>query len=114
MLFRSALIVFPDPLFAGNRAKVARLAEQIRLPWLGMFRQSSVGAGALLSYGPNSLDNYRRVADFVDRILRGAKPADMPVEQARQFDLVINLKAAKALGLTIPPSLLGRADEVLQ
>ena len=109
-----ALIVFPDPLFAGNRAKVARLAEQIRLPWLGMFRQSSVGAGALLSYGPNSLDNYRRAADFVDRILRGAKPADMPVEQARQFDLVINLKAAKALGLTIPPSLLGRADEVLQ
>jgi putative ABC transport system substrate-binding protein len=108
-----ALIVFPDPLFAGNRVKVAALAERYRLPWLTMFRESA-DAGALISYGPSARDNYRRAAGFVDRILRGAKPADMPVEQARQFELVINLKTAKALGLTIPQSLLGRADEVIQ
>jgi len=108
-----ALIVFPDPLFNGNRVRVAGLAERYRLPWLTMFRETA-NAGALISYGPNLRDNYRRVAGFVDRILRGAKPADMPVEQARQFELVIYLKAARALGLTIPPSLLGRADEVIE
>ena len=108
-----ALIVFPDPLFNGNRVKVAALAERYRLPSLTMLRES-VDAGALMSYGPSILDNYRRAAGFVDRILRGAKPADMPVEQARQFELVINLKTAKALGLTIPQSLLGRADQVIE
>jgi putative ABC transport system substrate-binding protein len=108
-----ALIVFPDPLFNGNRVKVAALAERYRLPWLTMFRESA-GAGAFMSYGPSLRDNYRRAAGFVDRILKGAKPADMPVEQARQFELVINLKTAKALGLTIPPSLVQRADEVIQ
>jgi putative ABC transport system substrate-binding protein len=108
-----ALIVFPDPLFNGSRVRVAALAERYRLPSLTMFRESA-DAGALMSYGPSILDNYRRAAGFVDRILKGAKPADMPVEQARQFELVINLKTAKALGLTIPPSLLGRADEVIQ
>jgi putative tryptophan/tyrosine transport system substrate-binding protein len=109
-----ALIVFPDPLFNGNRARVAGLAERYRMPWLGMFRDNSADVGALMSYGPNILDNFRRAAGFVDRILKGAKPADMPVEQARQFELVINLKTAKVLGLTIPPSLLARADEVIQ
>jgi putative ABC transport system substrate-binding protein len=108
-----ALIVFPDPLFNGNLVRVAGLAERYRLPWLGMFRESG-DAGTLISYGPSLRDNYRRAAGFVDRILRGAKPADMPVEQARQFELVINLKTAKALGLTIPQSLLLRADEVIQ
>jgi putative ABC transport system substrate-binding protein len=108
-----ALIVFPDPLFRGNRARVAALAERYRLPWLTMFRDS-VDAGALISYGPSILDNYRRAAGFVDKILKGAKPADMPVEQARQFELVINLKTARTLGLTIPQSLLLRADEVIQ
>jgi putative tryptophan/tyrosine transport system substrate-binding protein len=108
-----ALIVFPDPLFNGSRVKVAALAERYRLPSLTMFRES-VDAGGLMSYGPSILDNYRRAAGFVDRILKGAKPADMPVEQARQFELVINLKTAKALGLTIPPSLLGRADQVIE
>ena len=109
-----ALIVFPDPMFNGNRAKVAGLAERSRLPWIGMFRVSGADAGALMSYGPSLLDNYRRAAGFVDKILRGAKPADLPVEQALQFELVINLKTAKALGLTIPPSLLLRADEIIQ
>lgn len=109
-----ALVVFPDPLFNANRTKVASLAERSRLPWVGMFRDSAAAAGALMSYGPSLSDNYRRAAGFVDRILRGAKPADMPVEQARQFELIINLKTAKALGVTIPQSLLLRADEVIQ
>jgi putative ABC transport system substrate-binding protein len=73
-----------------------------------------VEAGGLMSYGPNFLDLYRRAADFVDKILRGAKPADIPVEQPTRFDLIINLTTAKALGLTIPESFLLRADEVIE
>lgn len=107
------LIVFPDPLFNGNRVKLATLAQQQRVPWITLFRDSAE-AGALMSYGPSLRDNYRRAAAFVDKILRGARAAELPVEQARVFELVINEKSAKALGLRIPPSLLLRADHVFQ
>jgi putative ABC transport system substrate-binding protein len=84
-----------------------------RLPAISLFRRFAE-AGALMSYGPNQREYYKRVPSYIDKILKGAKPADLPLEQPTKFDLVINLKTAKALGLTIPPSLLGRADEVIQ
>jgi putative ABC transport system substrate-binding protein len=109
-----ALIVFPDPMFnVSQRLRVASLAERHRLPWIALFRESAE-AGALMSYGPSGRENFRRAAAYVDRILKGAKPADLPVEQARQFELVINGKTAKALGLVVPQSLLLRADHVIQ
>jgi putative ABC transport system substrate-binding protein len=108
-----ALTVLSTPMFASERRRLVDLAAKNRLPTVFSFRVY-VDAGGLMSYGPNTTDLFRRAATYVDKILKGAKPADLPVEQPTKFELVINLKTAKALGLTIPPSLLGRADEIIQ
>ena len=108
-----ALYVCNDPLVTTNRTRINTLALGMRLPTMYNVREF-VEAGGLMSYGPNFLDLFRRAADFADKILRGAKPSDIPVEQPTKFDLVINLKTAKALGLTVPPTLLARADEVIE
>src|SRR5262245_11569947 len=108
-----ALYVASDPLMNTNRVRINTLALAARLPMMHAIREY-VEAGGLMSYGPNFPDLWRRTADLVDKILRGAKPADIPVEQPTKFDLVINLTTAKALGLEIPPTLLARADEVIE
>ena len=101
-----------DPLFNAHRRRITELATARRVPIVTSLREYAE-AGALLTYGPNSGDLARRSAVYVDRILKGAKPADLPVEQPTKFELVINLKTAKALGLTIPSSLLLRADQIV-
>jgi ABC-type uncharacterized transport system substrate-binding protein len=108
-----ALYVCNDPLVTTNRIRINTLALGMRLPTIYNVREF-VEAGGLMSYGPNFLDLYRRAADFVDKILRGAKPADIPVEQPTKYDLVVSLKTAKALGLAIPEAFLLRADEVIE
>ena len=108
-----ALYVVAEPLAFVNRAEISKLALFARLPTIYAVREY-VDAGGFASYGPNFADLFRRSADFVDKILRGAKPSDIPVEQPIKFDFVINLITAKALGLTVPPMLLGRADEVIE
>ena len=108
-----ALYVCNDPLVNTNRIRINTLANTARLPTMFGFREL-VEAGGLMSYGPNLPDLFRRAADLVDKILRGAKPADIPVEQPTKLDLVINLTTAKAIGLEIPPTLLARADEVIE
>jgi putative ABC transport system substrate-binding protein len=109
-----ALIVFSEPqLIVPLRGRIAALAATSRLPAMYAWKMY-VEAGGLMSYGPNLLDINRRVAVYVDKILKGANPADLPVEQPTAFELVINLKAAKAIGLTIPPSVLFQAAEVIQ
>ena len=109
----AGLYVVGDPMFARHGAQLARLAARSRLPAVYELKQHA-SAGGLMAYGPNIEDMYRGAAIYVDKILKGAKPADLPVEQPTKFDLVINLKTAKALGLTIPPSLLARADQVIE
>jgi putative ABC transport system substrate-binding protein len=108
-----ALYLCPDPLMNTNRTRINILAVGARLPTMHGIREY-VEAGGLMSYGLNLPDQFRRAADYVDKILRGAKPADIPVEQPTKFDLVINLTTAKALGLTIPEAFLLRADEVIE
>ena len=108
-----ALYVAGDPLVTTNRTRVAILALGARLPTIHANREN-VDAGGLTSYGPNLPDLHRRAGDFVDKILKGSRAADLPVEQPTKFDLVINLITARALGLTVPPTLLARADEVIE
>ena len=108
-----AVAVVSDGMYFAERARLQALLQTTRLPVAYLLRDHVV-AGGLLSYGADLPANYRNAAKYVDRILKGAKPADLPVEQATKFELVINLKTAKALGLTIPQSLLLRADEVIQ
>ena len=107
------LLVLPDPVTASNRAKLAELMAKHRLPGITLFRESA-DAGFLMSYGVSSFNNHRRAAVYVDRILKGAKPGDLPIEQGTKFDLVVNLKTAKSLGLVIPQSVLVRADDLIQ
>jgi putative ABC transport system substrate-binding protein len=108
-----ALYVAADPLMTTNRVHIVTLALAARLPTIAPSRDSAV-TGGLMSYGPNALDLYRHAADYVDKVLRGAKPAELPVMQPTKFEFVINLKTATSLGLTIPETLLATADEVIE
>jgi putative tryptophan/tyrosine transport system substrate-binding protein len=109
----AALFVLTTPVIFRERAKIAQLALRSQLPTSFAHREH-VDAGGLMSYGPNFEDMWRLAAAYVDKILRGARAADLPVEQPTKFELVINRKTAKALGLPIPPSLLARADQVIE
>jgi putative ABC transport system substrate-binding protein len=108
-----ALAVLTSSMFFGQRRRLVDLAAKNRLPAIYPWREG-VDVGGLMAYGPDLADLLRRVATYVDKILKSAKPGDLPVEQPTKFELVVNLKTAKALGLTIPPSLLGRADQIVE
>ena len=108
-----ALVLLADRFLLAERVRIVELAEQRRLPTMYPYREM-VKAGGLMSYSPSYPDLFRRAATFVDKILKGAKPADLPVEQPTKFELVINLKTAKALGLTIPQTLMLRADQIIE
>jgi putative ABC transport system substrate-binding protein len=110
---RGSLVVMPDIFMVAHRAQIISAAAQNNVPavfWLSDF----AGEGGLLSYGPDPVDTFRRAAFYVDRILRGAKPGDLPVQLLTKFEMVVNLKTAKALGLTMPPTLLAIADTVIE
>jgi putative tryptophan/tyrosine transport system substrate-binding protein len=109
-----ALIVLGSPFFYAHRTRLVELAARHRLPTIYPQREFVAGSGGFMSYGADYRDQFRRAAIYVAKILRGAKPADLPIEQPTKFELVINMKTAKALGLTIPPSVLGRADQVIE
>jgi len=109
----SAVIILPDPAFGANLRQIAGLAAKHRFPAIAVFREFPV-AGGLMSYGPSFTDNWRRAAEYADKIVRGSRPADLPVGQPVKFELVVNRKTEKALGLTLPPSIVMRADEILQ
>jgi putative ABC transport system substrate-binding protein len=108
-----AVFVLADAMFLLHRTRIAQLVAKHRLPAMYPVREV-VDAGGLMVYGPSLRDNFRRAATYVDKILKGAKPRDLPVEQPTKFELIINLKTAKALGLTVPPSLLSQADQIIE
>jgi len=107
------VLVLSDPVFGSQLPRLAKLAAAQRLPAIYL-RSEFAEAGGLLAYGPSFADNYRRAATYVDKILKGTKPADLPVEQPTKFDLAVNLKTARTFGLTLPQALLGRADQIIQ
>ncbi len=107
------VLVLGSPMHFAHRVRIAELAEKNRLP-SGCFLREYAEAGCLMSFSPSLKDLWRRSAVYVDKILKGAKPADLPVEQPTKFELLINLKTAKALGLTIPPAVLLRADRIIE
>jgi putative ABC transport system substrate-binding protein len=108
-----AIVVMEDPMIQSHRAAIAEFSLARKIPVMGEFR-SMADAGALLAYGPNQVDLWHRAASYVDKIFRGAKAADLPVEQPTKFELTINLRTARALAIAVPPSLLARADEVIE
>jgi putative ABC transport system substrate-binding protein len=108
-----ALVVLADPILALHQERIVEFADKASLPAIYGIKEFAV-AGGLLAYASDLTAQFRRTALYVDKILKGAKPSELPVEQPTKFELVINLKTAKALGLTIPPTLLGRADEVIE
>jgi ABC-type uncharacterized transport system substrate-binding protein len=110
---RCGVIVTASGAAILHRERIITLAARYKLPAI-YFERTFVTAGGLISYGANLRDQYRRAADYVDRILKGEKPADLPVQAPTKYDMIINLKTAKALGLTVPPSVLARADEVIE
>ena len=108
-----ALVPLPDPMLFAEGKRIADFGAKSRLPTIGAYREFAE-AGGLMSYGNNPAESYKRAATYVDKILKGAKPGDLPIEQPTQFELVVNLKTAKLLGITLPQSVLLRADKVIQ
>jgi putative ABC transport system substrate-binding protein len=109
----ASVIVGADPFNVVNGAKIAALADRFRLPSISVYRQFAVDGG-MMAYGPDTLDAFHRTANYVDRVLRGARPADLPAQAPTKYQLILNLKTAKRLDLTVPPLLLARADEVIE